>query len=254
MLVACSSLIATLKTLSVAASISVTGACPSYVAILAAPAGTVIDFSKATGNRLDITGVSSLTIKNYLSYASSSFGIRITGSSKILIVSPHLSQDIAAGVMIQYSDTIEVAGPWVTNSHGDGIDVVASTNVNVHDGACEDNIATATHPDCVQMWSTVGRPLKHIFVQGMTAIGRTQGFDLWDHSDFGATDIQFLNNHAAIKQANCIGAFYAHQLVISGNDCRTLLGSDGPAGLNVWNSPGASISNNSFGDASLPPS
>jgi hypothetical protein len=249
MLVACSVLVKTLQTLMVATSIGVTGVCPTDLQLRMAPSGSVIDFSRATGESLlDIAGINGLTVQNYTSTHATNAGLNVISSKNILIIQPRIISPGTGGIGILSSDTVEVTGAWISGSSGDGIDITASTNINVHDGACEGNVVTAIHADCVQLWSLPGSPLQHIFVQYMTAIGNTQGFDMWETADFGATDIEFLNNRAAIRQANCVGVYYAHQLVVSGNQCETLPGSTvGAARLNIQNSPGAVITQNRLG-------
>ena len=248
MLVACSALLDTLRTLHFAAAIGVTGVCPAYINLKVALPGNIIDFSQATGgSRLDINGINGITIQNFTSTNTAYSAINVISSTQVLILQPRAISPGTAGVTIQGSDTVEVSGAWITGSKADGIDIAGSTNVNIHDGACEGNVPTVIHPDCVQEWSVTGYPLQHIIVQNMTAVGQTMGFDLWDHSDFGATDIQFLNNHAAITEWNCVGVINAHQLVVSGNDCHTMGGGLGPPGLNITLSPGAVITKNTVG-------
>jgi hypothetical protein len=93
-----------------------------------------------------------------------------------------------------------------------------------------------------------GYPVQHVIVQNMTAVGQTQGFDLWDATDFGATDIKFLNNSASLSvYSNCIVVFNAHNLVITGNTCQTLQGANGPNGIFVQSSPNAVVQNNVLG-------
>jgi hypothetical protein len=253
MLVACSALLKTLATLQAAAAVVVTGACPTYVRMTASFPGTVLDFSQTTMGRLDVVGINGLTIQGFKSINAGGAAMNIINSKQILILQPRMISPSTGGIVIQESDTVEVDGAWVTGSGGDGIDIAGSTNVNVHDGACEANVPTSVHPDCVQEWSVAGYPLQHIFVQNMTAIGATQGFDLWDHTDFGATDIYFLNNRGAVQQANCIGVINAHNLVVSGNDCETMPGSDGTAALKITSSPGAVITNNRLGESVVKP-
>ncbi len=247
MLIACSALTAALKALTVASAIQVTGVCPAYVLLQAAPVGTSLDFTQATPLRVDLAYLNGVTVTGYNSLNAPAAALNIVSSNTILVVQPNLTGPGTAGIVVLYSHGVEISGPLITKSKGDGIDVVGSTNVNVHDGACQDNVTTTVHPDCVQEWSLTGYPLQHIVVQNMTASGATQGFDLWDHSDYGADDIRFLDNHAAIAAGNCIGAINAHHLVVTGNDCHTLQGAPGPATLNISSSPGAVISGNTVG-------
>jgi hypothetical protein len=206
-----------------------------------------MDFSQATATRLDLYELTQLTVSNFNSTGATYSALNVINSTQILIVQPHIVLPGTAGITIQGSDTVEVSGSWVEQSSGDGIDIAGSSNVNVHDGACQANVVTSLHPDCVQLWSVTGYPVQHIIVQNMTAVGNTMGFDLWGGTNLGANDIQFLNNTAAITQANCVGAINAQQLVVSGNDCHTLPGANGPPTLNIKGSPGAVITNNVLG-------
>ncbi len=249
--VTCAALAATLKALTVAASLTVTGTCGPHVTLSGGPPGSVVDFSAAPVVWLDLLAVDGITVKGVASTGAGYSALNVISSSQVLIVTPHISHPGTAGITIQGSDTVEVAGPWITQSSGDGIDIAGSTNINVHDGACEDDTVKSTPPLCVQEWSVTGHPLQHIFVQNMVAIGKTQGFEIYDKSDYGATDIQFLNNHVAISTATCISASYAHLLVITGNDCRTLAGSPGPAVISTSNSPGAVMAGNTPADQSV---
>lgn len=242
--VTCAAVSATLKALTAAATLTVTGTCAPHVTLSGGPAGSVIDFSAAPVPWLDLVGVSGITVEGVVSTGAAYSALNVMSSSNILIRMPHISRPGTAGITIQGSDTIEVAGPWITQSSGDGIDIAGSTNINVHDGTCEDDTVKTALPLCVQEWSVTGHPLQHIFVQNMVTIGKTQGFEIYDKSSYGATDIQFLNNHAAISTTTCISASYADHLVITGNDCHTLPGAPGPAGILVSNSPGAVVSGN----------
>ena len=244
MFVTCATLAATLKTMSIAASISVTGACPANVQIFGAPSGSVIDFSAAPLTRLDVTNLSNVTLKGISSSGSQSAGINIFSSQKILIVSPHVDHPGTTGIGIYRSDTVEVSGPVVTHSLGDGVEISGSTNVNVHNGLCQAFIATALHPDCVQMWSLPGYTLQHITVQGMVSSGNMNGTD--NFGDLaGSSDIKILNNSFATDYANCISFTAVARLVITGNRCVSLPpGLYGPAQVRVFNSPGAVVSDN----------
>ena len=247
--VTCATLVSTLKGLAVAASINVTGPCPSFVQILSAPAGTSLDFAAAPVSRLELRNVSGITLEGVISKNAPQSAINVVNSSQILISHPHIIHPGAAGIAVQGSDTVELDGPWVSQSLGDGIDISGSRNVNVHDGGCENNIFTSTPADCVQMGSVANQPLQHVIVQNMIAAGKTKGFDAFDPQNLGANDIQFLNNHAAISVATCVGAAYVRQLVVTGNDCHTMPGATAPAGFDVTNSPGAIMSGNSPGAA-----
>ena len=248
MLIDCSLLLQTLTALHYATAIGVTGTCPAYVQIKVVVPGSTIDFSQATGiTRLDLTGVNHLTVQNYSSTNATYSALNVLNSQQILLLQPRIISPGTAGITISGSDTVEVSGPWVSGSKGDGVDIAGSTNINIHDGACDGNNPTAIHPDCVQAWSVTGYPIQHLIIQNMTAIGPTQGFDLWDASNYGANDVQILNNHAAIGTWNCVGAYNVTQLVVSGNDCHTLPTGSGPPRLNLQNDPGAVVTNNVLG-------
>ena len=248
MLIDCSLLLQTLTALHYATSIGVTGVCPAYVQIKISTPGNVIDFSQATGvGRLDVDNITGLTLENFTSTNAPYSALNILSSRQILIIQPRIIAPGSAGITISGSDTVEVSGSWVSGSKGDGIDIAGSTNINIHDGACDGNTPTALHPDCVQAWSVTGYPIQHLIIQRMTAIGLTQGFDLWDASDYGATDVQILNNHAAITSWNCVGVTHVTQLVVSGNDCHTMPTGSGPPGLNIQFDPGAVLMNNVLG-------
>jgi hypothetical protein len=246
MTVVCSALAATLKAATLAATVLVTGVCPAYLQINKVPPGTVVDFTAATPSRVDLDGISGVTVKGFVSTGTALSALNVVGSNHITLVAPRCIDPGTGCVGVNTSDTVDVGGVWVTGSKGDGTDVAASTNVNVHDGACDGNVSTAIHPDCVQLWSLPGHPLAHIIVQNMTAIGNTQGFDDWDPTAMGATDIQFLDNVADITEANCVGVMNVSSgLVVTGNICRTLPGGTvGPARVSVRTSPGAVISGN----------
>ena len=243
--VTCAAVATTLKALTVATTLTVTGTCGPHVTLNQGPAGSVVDFSAAPVVWLDLLRISGITVKGVSSTAAGYSALNVINSSQILIVMPHISRPGTAGITIQGSDTVEVAGAWVTQSSGDGIDIAGSTNINVHDGTCEDDTVKTSTPVCVQAWSVTGHPLQHVLVENMVTIGKTQGFEIYDKTNFGASDIQFLNNHAAISTPNCISASFASLLVITGNDCHTLGGSTGPAAITVSNSPGAVVSGNS---------
>jgi hypothetical protein len=100
-----------------------------------------------------------------------------------------------AAVGITSSQHINVVGTTITGSLGDGIDIAASQYVYVQGNACLDNIQTAIHPDCVQMWSIPGKPpVSHITITGNRARGNTQGFDLFDHGTGGGSYIDVDHN------------------------------------------------------------
>ena len=242
--ISCATLAITLKSMTAATSIMVTGVCPAYIQILRAPSGSTINFVQAPITRLDLTGLSNMTIAGLVSNNSPYAGLNINSSTNMLISAPHFNKPGTAGITINGSKFIEVSYPVVEQSSGDGIDIVGSTNVNIHDGLCENNIRTATHPDCVQMWSLPGQQLQHIIVQRMKAIGRTQGFDNFGDTN-GSSDIQILNNTATVTEANCISFNAVTKLVIQGNKCFTMPGGTvGPAVVRVFNSPNASVTNN----------
>lgn len=236
-MIACTALVASLKAMTVAAVVTVTGLCPPAVYIHTAPVGTVLDVTGATMLRLDLDGVSGFTVRGFTSTGAATSALNVIGSTRTTLIGPHCINPGTTCIGITLSDQTEVAAPWVTGSRGDGIDAAGSTNTWIHDGACEGNVVTALHPDCVQFWSLPGHPMMHATVQRMTAIGATQGYDLWDHTDLGATDIKFLDNVAAIYgNANCIGVLNVHGFVAQGNRCITLPGgpiTTGPARISA---------------------
>jgi hypothetical protein len=249
MLVACSTLLQTLAALKVAAAIGVTGVCPGYLQIQGVFPGQILDFSQSTGlNRLDVVGINGLTIEGFKSVSTEYSAINIINSQRILVNQPRIISPGTAGISIQGSTTVEVSGAWITGSNGDGIDVAGSVNVNIHDGACEGNVPGSTaHPACLQVWSVSGYPITHMLVQRMTVIGQTEGFDVWDQTNLGATDVQFLNNHAAITELNCLGVSNVASLVVSGNDCHSLPGGKGPPVINIQSDPNANLRYNTLG-------
>ena len=242
--VTCATLAATLKALGVATSIAVTGPCGAHITLNAAPVGTVLDFSAATVATLDLVGLNGVTVRGLVSTSAQYSALNVVNSSQILISTPHIVTPGTSGITIQGSDTIEIAGPWITESAGDGVDIAGSTNINIHDGSCEDEVVKANPAACVEEWSVTGHPLLHVFVQNMVTIGQTQGFKIIDQQNLGATDIEFLNNHVAISTPTCISSSFTQALVITGNDCHTLPGSPGSAVITVTNSPGAIVNGN----------
>lgn len=247
-MIACTALVGALKGMTIAATVLVSGVCPPNLYIHAAPDGVVLDFAGAAPLRLDLDGVAGITVKNFTSSGAATSALNVIGSSRVGIASVHCISPGTLCVGVSLSDQVDVGQVWVTGSHGDGIDVAGSTHVTVHDGGCEGNVVTPMHPDCVQLWSLPGHPVEHVTVQRMTAIGATQGYDLWDHSNLGASDIRFLDNTAAISNnANCIGVLNTAGLVISGNRCITLPGGAptvGPARISARFSPGAVVADN----------
>ena len=100
-----------------------------------------------------------------------------------------------AAIAVTNSQHINLVSNTITGSRGDGVDIAASQYVLVQGNICLNNVPTPIHPDCVQMWSVIGRPqVSHITITGNQARGNTQGFDLFDHGTGGGSYIDIDHN------------------------------------------------------------
>lgn len=251
---------------AITGSLVITGACPAYMSINGdvtfpppAQAGInramfspiVLDFSGATAVRLDVDNIHGpLEIDGFNSKGAEFSGMNVILSSGIKVEHARFDHPGNAGIQCVASDAIDVGDMTVIGSGGDGIDLQGCTNTVVHDGAVTDSLAIeGHHPDCVQQDTIVYDGKTWVIgsntVQNMTCTGNTMGLTVWEHQDFGAHDLKFLNNHIAIAHANGIAMFYVHGVQVIGNDLRSLPGSiTGPTSIRVLDSTDAVVQGN----------
>ena len=195
-----------------------------------------LDLTGSAFTNLSLENVSNLTLKGG-SFTGGAYSlVTVADSDHITLTGFGCFSPVSACLTLARDTYAEVSQWQVTGSRGDGIDIAGSSNVNVHDGSCQGNVVTATHPDCVQMWSLQGLPPQHIVVQHVNVHGATQGIDNNPsvYGETGQTDIQFLDNTISTTASNCVLLIGVTKAVVTGNHCTTLYGAQWPALVKVF--------------------
>ena len=110
----------------------------------------------------------------------------------------------------------------------DGINLAASHRITVQRVECFDfsPIVPLDHPDCVQLWSTKGKPpTSDITIRDSKASGTMQGFTAFDHGTGGFDRVTIVNNVVRNNYPHGIALYAARNSVVRGNDIASIAGS-----------------------------
>jgi hypothetical protein len=183
-------------------------------------------------------------------------GIGITGSRRISIEYPTMTgKGSAYGIIAQSSSEISVSngrfrslrlglgyidvsgGRIADNSFiamsSDGINVAGSSSkITLVGNSCSGTvIAPGAHPDCVQMWSTAGKPqLAEITITRTSISGATQGITLFD---LGGQRITIADNRINTSYPQGIACYLCDDSRITGNVVTTEPGAKWRTSINA---------------------
>ena len=118
-----------------------------------------------------------------------------------------------------------ISGNAFTRMTSDGINIAGSSSqISATANSCADAAPSAgAHPDCIQLWSTVGKPqLQLITISGNTITGATQGIALFDN---GGQRITIANNRIDTSYPQGIACFLCDNSSITGNIVTTQAGA-----------------------------
>lgn len=200
---------------------------------------------------------------------ASTRGINIYGSRRIGIEYPTIAGSGSAyGIIAQVSSDIAVSnarmralrlglgyidvtgGRIADNSFtamsSDGINVAGSSSrITLIGNSCQGTvISPGAHPDCIQMWSTAGKPqLSDITITQTAVSGATQGITLFD---LGGRRITIANNRVDTSYPQGIACYLCDDSRIADNVVTT---QPGARWRTVINATGTNmvLSNNSIG-------
>lgn len=127
----------------------------------------------------------------------------------------------------------------------DGIDIAASHDVLASHNTCMQSVPSeGAHPDCIQIWSTVGEPISsNIELSDNLAMGDTQGFTKFGTGGPG-TNIRILRNVVQTTYPQGIACYDCSDSNISDNLLITLAASDHRVSVNVVGGTNNIVENN----------
>ncbi len=160
-----------------------------------------------------------------------------------------------------------VTGNRYENGGEDGMKIVDSQRVIASHNSCMGfTPLPGYHPDCIQLWSTVGKPLQSdIYLLNNVAIGPQQSFASFDPDELSGTRLTFAGNFAATTSGHtitclgCIESRFENNVTVALPDAKWLapLRVTGPGTGNVFSGniyvdqrgqPGAPLPDRSFSD------
>lgn len=115
----------------------------------------------------------------------------------------------------------------ITASTSDGFNIVNSHYVTASGNSCSGTVPSpGAHPDCIQLWSTVGLPMQsHIRIIDNIATGHTQGFTSFDPTYRSGRWIEMSGNIVNTSLPQGIACYGCYDSLIFGNVLTTLPGS-----------------------------
>lgn len=126
-----------------------------------------------------------------------------------------------------------ISGNSFTRMTSDGINIAGSSSqISATANSCSGfTPSLGAHPDCLQMWSTVGKPqLQLITITGNTVTGPTQGITLFDN---GGKQITIANNRVDTSYPQGIACYLCDSSSITGNIVTTEPGATYRTSINA---------------------
>lgn len=138
-----------------------------------------------------------------------SFGLRVMGSSFVTVRDSYFAGH-TDGMVIRNTTDSFITRNVLDGLAGDGMKLVDITRMLVSGNSCQNATPAATsHPDCIQMMSTVGRPPNSdAFLLNNSAIGTMQGIVSFDGDTVTGTRLTFAGNYIVTS--------FVHALTCSG--------------------------------------
>lgn len=140
---------------------------------------------------------------------ASGTGMRIINSQFVTVRDSLFDRNVDGITLITSPDSL-LTNNRFTNGGSDGIKVVDSQRIIVSHNSCTSfQTIAGVHPDCLQLWSTPGKPLQSdIYVLNNLLIGDQQGFNSFDPVQLSGTRFTFAGNYAATSYVHglaCLG-------------------------------------------------
>lgn len=112
----------------------------------------------------------------------------------------------------------------ITKATSDGINIVSSRFITARGNHCSNTIISlGAHPDCIQLWSTVGQPIQSdIKIQNNEAHGYTQGFTSFDPANASGSRIEISGNIVATSLPQGIACYGCFDSLVTRNILTTL--------------------------------
>jgi hypothetical protein len=138
-----------------------------------------------------------------------------------------------------------INGNHITHAVSDGIDIGNSHGITASSNIC--TLGTPgpwVHPDCIQLWSTVGQPVQSDnVVTRNTAIGPTQGFTSFPYGG-GGLRLTITHNNMTSSYPQGIACYDCIDSNISFNTVSTLPGSAHITNINIIGGTGNTVISN----------
>lgn len=140
---------------------------------------------------------------------SAGTGVRVS-NSEFVTVRDTLFHGLLDGMTLITSPNSLITRNRFESGGSDGLKVVDSQRIILSGNSCTGfSPQPNVHPDCIQFWSTPGRPLQSdIYVLNNSLIGHQQGFASFDPSAHSGTRFTFAGNYAAtgyVHGLTCLG-------------------------------------------------
>ena len=180
-------------------------------------------------------------------------GLKVAKSNQITVRDSQFSgHGTALGVAS--STNVLVTRNAITGSTGDGINVADSQRVIVSSNTCSAFVpGPGAHPDCIQLWSLVGRPLQSdIAVINNSAIGPIQAFVSFDPRSGSGTRLIFAGNFAAVDSVHGVSCHRCTDSIFDGNILSNVPGARwGAPSVRLTEGSGNLVTNNQMFDVRL---
>lgn len=172
-------------------------------------------------------------------------GLRVHNSQFVTVRDSRFEGLMDGLTMITVPNSLVTRNQFVGGG-SDGLKLVDSQRVILSGNSCTGFVAVpGAHPDCMQFWSRVDRPLQSdIYVLNNLVIGDQQGFASFDPEPISGTRFTFAGNYVAINRAHGVSCIGCTDSRFEDNVLVSLPDSSRLAGLHAPSGQGNSFSNN----------
>jgi len=172
-------------------------------------------------------------------------GLRVFNSEFVTVRDSRFQGLMDGLTMITVPNSLVTRNQFVGGG-SDGVKLVDSQRVILSGNSCTGFAAVPlAHPDCMQFWSQVGRPVQSdIYVLNNLVIGDQQGFASFDPGSFSGTRFTFAGNYAAINRPHGVSCMGCTESRFEDNVLVSLPDSNRLAGLHTTGGSNNSFNNN----------
>ncbi len=176
-------------------------------------------------------------------------GMRIINSRYVTVRDSLFDGNVDGITLLTSPDSLLVRNRFI-NGQSDGMKIVDSQRIIASGNSCSGFVPLPlAHPDCIQFWSVVGKPLQSdIYVLNNSVIGAQQGFASFDPHTLSGTRFTFAGNYAAVTYVHAISCLGCTDSRFEDNVMSSLPNSPHRANFFAPTGLGNSFSNNNIFD------